>query len=1437
MKNEEKDALFQELLEYHYGCHPDPERIEVRLGEDPEAQALLEDARRTAATLSEAAHEPGLGLKLALPTPAPGRRSSPWGRRLRVAASILVALALLGPMAHWGYRAWEQKRLESEQVRLVVSGPPSYPAGTAGRFRIETWDPGNQPRLATVSWRVLDKGGAVLEERTEPCDGTLELALTPRLEGAACLEVEAEAGGTTVATVFNLGQDKTPPLVHLSTDKPAYRPGETAFLRAAILDRLTLQPRTGTYWLRVIDAKGSPVMQTTAPAQEGVAALEWNIPESASGGRYVFEVRDGTNAFTVESLELLVRRFQPPRLAKKLDLDRETYAPGERGSAEIEVSRLGGGVPAGAPVQATLLVDGEKVWEKAGHLDAEGRAIMSFVVPEKVERGAGRFVAKITDGGVVETEIEPFVIPTGRLEVAFHPEGGELVAGVRNRVYVEITDPLDRPASATGRIVDADGREVARLHTLHQGRGRIELIPEAGATYRLEFDEPKAPATPLPGARPSGVVLRAEGDFTPAGAPLRVGVHTPGSGPWIVGVFCRGSLVAQDTFSGAGEHALGLDLPGTVAGVLRVTVFDASLKPLAERLVHRESGRRLQVALEPKSPVAAPGEKQEIEILVTDETGKPVRTVLGLTVTDRAVRDMLDEHRVGIEDQAWLVADVEDLEDIEEFVAGDDESRRNIDLVLGNRGWRRFAWVDPVAFVAEHGDKGKALLLREGHAQVPVVSDTGIRHGRLLTEARRETREAKEVALSILAIVLAAGGLFLVGSLLWMLSGVFIRRGGLIRTAGRSGVVAAGLVLVVLALQVPLRRSRLAPGLVADDARVYAVAERAALPAPDAGALEAPGLEATGVVDVLALHLAEGVDFGAPVRLADINADAARGVVVRAPFDQLGVIAGDDQAEPGAPEGDAPVAAEAAAREAPAGEPLPWDPVAQPNPVAPEAAEEIADLEEEAVVVDPMVGFIAHTRVHRYYTYTRIYAHQRKPGAARDDFTETVYWNAALVTDAEGKARVAFDLSDSVTTWSIHADAHGGGRIGQESASFETRVPFQMEAVIPAEVSDGDRLQLPVALTAYPDIVKARIGVSAEGALRIDGDAKTLNADLEQGRGRVLVPLVVDAAGEPSRIFLSGNAAGWRDRVTRQVRVVPRGFPRHLSQSGVVTDSVSHVLPVPARIGAGSLGLVIKLYPSPLATLVDGMDGMLRQPGGCFEQASSSNYPNVLALLPRRRSARTPRRWRPAPGSCSTAATRKIAGLRVQRARLRVVRRRPGPRGAHRLRPARVPRHGQGLPRWTRRWSQRTRDWLMERRDGKGGFQRNAKALDSFGRAPQPIGRCLRHLRAGGHRRQPARSWSSSTTSQTRARRERRSLRGGAGRRRAAPPRAARTPPTGRATGSRPCSAKTAGSWEPPPASRLRAAPTSRSRPPASRSSPGSRTPPTRLTSSARCAS
>ena len=46
----------------------------------------------------------------------------------------------------------------------------------------------------------------------------------------------------------------------------------------------------------------------------------------------------------------------------------------------------------------------------------------------------------------------------------------------------------------------------------------------------------------------------------------------------------------------------------------------------------------------------------------------------------------------------------------------------------------------------------------------------------------------------------------------------------------------------------------------------------------------------------------------------------------------------------------------------------------------------------------------------------------------------------------------------------------------------------------------------------------------------------------------------------------------------------------------------------------GTLKVRLEVYPTSMADLVKGLDGLLREPSGCFEQTSTTNYPNTLIL-------------------------------------------------------------------------------------------------------------------------------------------------------------------------------------------------------------------------------
>jgi uncharacterized protein YfaS (alpha-2-macroglobulin family) len=199
------------------------------------------------------------------------------------------------------------------------------------------------------------------------------------------------------------------------------------------------------------------------------------------------------------------------------------------------------------------------------------------------------------------------------------------------------------------------------------------------------------------------------------------------------------------------------------------------------------------------------------------------------------------------------------------------------------------------------------------------------------------------------------------------------------------------------------------------------------------------------------------------------------------------------------------------------------------------------------------------------------------------------------------------------------------------------------------------------------------------------------------------------------------------DSIARPIRIVPDGFPVVGSKSDLLEGTAINDVVLPDTWVKGTLKCRVQVYPSTLASLQKGLEAMLREPSGCFEQSSTTNYPNVLILdylketdqaLPdieaqaRRKldsgyqkltafecpktanHSKQGYEWFGAPDSAHEALT--AYGLLQFRDMAKV----------YKVDPAML---------------KRTQDYLMASRDGKGGFKRNARALDTFGRAPDDI--------------------------------------------------------------------------------------------------------------------
>ena len=252
----------------------------------------------------------------------------------------------------------------------------------------------------------------------------------------------------------------------------------------------------------------------------------------------------------------------------------------------------------------------------------------------------------------------------------------------------------------------------------------------------------------------------------------------------------------------------------------------------------------------------------------------------------------------------------------------------------------------------------------------------------------------------------------------------------------------------------------------------------------------------------------------------------------------------------------------------------------------------------------------------------RQYAHQHQAPArwrSRLDFTDTVCWQPVLVLPAGKTTEVQFDLNDSVTRFQILVTGcSSDGRLGSATKEFASKLPFSLHPKLPAEISSADKLIVPLTLANDTDQARQVTITAQTDGLKVQGDAKVNRKLAAQSRSRTLFnlePVLVDGIAT-LRFFGRCDPFGI-DAVEKKVRIVPDGFPYENAASDLLEGNSLNTITLPQRRDqwvAGTLRLQAQVFPSTLADLQQGLEGMLREPYGCFEQTSSSNYPNVLIL-------------------------------------------------------------------------------------------------------------------------------------------------------------------------------------------------------------------------------
>jgi uncharacterized protein YfaS (alpha-2-macroglobulin family) len=240
------------------------------------------------------------------------------------------------------------------------------------------------------------------------------------------------------------------------------------------------------------------------------------------------------------------------------------------------------------------------------------------------------------------------------------------------------------------------------------------------------------------------------------------------------------------------------------------------------------------------------------------------------------------------------------------------------------------------------------------------------------------------------------------------------------------------------------------------------------------------------------------------------------------------------------------------------------------------------------------------------------------PIQVREEFLDTAYWNAAIVTDAEGQARVTLTLPDNITTWQLDtrgvtSDSH----VGQDNLEVVSTKDLLVRPVTPRFFVVGDHA-LVAALVHNNTTNALQVEVSLqESGFELD-DPKLAHQEVyipPGGRERVEWWGTAEDVESVDLVF-TADAGTLQDAsrpASGDLPVLRYIAPQTFGTSGIMDDGGERLelVSLPRSFDPAGGELRLEMAPTLGAAMISALDVLEFYPYSNTEQSVSRFLPNL----------------------------------------------------------------------------------------------------------------------------------------------------------------------------------------------------------------------------------
>ena len=564
---------------------------------------------------------------------------------------------LNGPGVHV-VKVTDQRTLQATTL-VVASDVEALVKASRGQLLVYAQDMTTGVGRPNARVLVSDGKQVILEGQTG-VDGVLLHDWPEPQSGASGLAVLVLDGGHVAGSGLRVPEKLAQglePRAYLSTDRPAYRPGQTVSIRGVIRE-----VRNGEYFempgeryrFEVSDSRGRRLVERTVTlSQFGTFHETIPIDPSAPVGTYRIRVHQPGRSEFLGSFEVQSYQLEPIEL--RIDLEKTVYYRGEDVEATV-VARHRYGAPVTDRRLEIALPDGRTL---AVRTDSEGKFRVRFPTEGFAEEQSLRLTARLPEDNVAATASIALALRGLLLDIKTSRD--VYLDGESFTVRVAARDPLGNPVATMlslaaiqrvtegGQVTERE-RERKSLETdAKTGEGQLSFRIEdpEGGPYVLRVSGTDRFGNAIVADRlilvsgrkdPTRLRILADRQRFKVGEEVRVNLHCrDGGGTALLTWEADRILSYRIARLAEGDNPIAWAVEGPQFPNFTLTAARMREDQFDEAKLDVDVERELQIEIRPARSTVGPGERIELELTTRDQLGRPVAAELSIAMIDEAL--------------------------------------------------------------------------------------------------------------------------------------------------------------------------------------------------------------------------------------------------------------------------------------------------------------------------------------------------------------------------------------------------------------------------------------------------------------------------------------------------------------------------------------------------------------------------------------------------------------------------------------------------------------------------------------------------------------------------------------------------------------------------------------------------------------------------------